>query len=332
LGFFGKFWNWLFGSKKQAPVIVTPPVDSATKYDNHKWHSDFDAVILDEAHGRHPKQEIPGGNLANFIKAICVAESGLDFNEVYHEPAPLNNYSVGLMQLSVSDVKNYRAERFNIKSNSDLMNPIKNLRLGTHILLTLLEKHPSENVYQAGGRYWSVLRWDKYWPGKKQSGFERFRRALYANRVEPTSNPSGDPKWLEIARAEMGIKEIQPGDNPRIIAYHKETTLRATDDETPWCSSFVNWVMAECGIFGTKSAMARSWLTWKNGIHLQRPVLGCIVVFWRGSPSASTGHVAFWLGENDGVVTTLGGNQSNSVCISHYGKDQVLGYIWPKGF
>ena len=42
------FWTWLFGSKKQKPVIATPEIDSATKYDNKKWHSDFDEVILQE--------------------------------------------------------------------------------------------------------------------------------------------------------------------------------------------------------------------------------------------------------------------------------------------
>ena len=48
--------------------------------------------------------------------------------------------------------------------------------------------------------------------------------------------------WLNITYAELGIREqSEPGKhNARILAYHQTTTLKATDDETPWCSSFVN--------------------------------------------------------------------------------------------
>jgi hypothetical protein len=45
----------------------------------------------------------------------------------------------------------------------------------------------------------------------------------------------------EIAKAELGTTEV-PGtqNNPRILEYHATTTLKATTDEVPWCSSFVN--------------------------------------------------------------------------------------------
>ena len=47
-----------------------------------------------------------------------------------------------------------------------------------------------------------------------------------------------------IAQIQLGQKEIEGSkDNPKIVGYHKATTLVATDDETPWCSSFVNWCL-----------------------------------------------------------------------------------------
>jgi uncharacterized protein (TIGR02594 family) len=99
------------------------------------------------------------------------------------------------------------------------------------------------------------------------------------------------PKWLEVAMREIGVVEVPgPGDNPRVIEYHQATTLKATDDSVPWCSSFVNWCMKEAGIQGSGSAAARSWLNW--GKKLDSPRNGCIAVLKRGN-NPNNGHVAF---------------------------------------
>ena len=141
---------------------------------------------------------------------------------------------------------------------------------------------------------------------------------------------SGDgPKWYQIAFREMesGVDEISgPQDNPRIVEYHQATSLRATDDETPWCSSFVNWCMMKAAIQRTNSAAARSWLNW--GVELENPQLGCVVVFERTS-NPTAGHVGFYHGEHNGRILLLGGNQSNQVSISPQSKDKWLGYRWP---
>jgi uncharacterized protein (TIGR02594 family) len=128
--------------------------------------------------------------------------------------------------------------------------------------------------------------------------------------------------WLEIAQREMatGVKEIPgPRDNPRIVEYHQSTTLHATDDETAWCSAFVNWCMEQAGFKGTQSASSRSWLTW--GQELTQPCLGCIVV--------CKGHVGFYYQEEHGRILLLGGNQSNQVKISPYSKNKIISYRWP---
>jgi len=145
-----------------------------------------------------------------------------------------------------------------------------------------------------------------------------------------TFTPTGEPKWLEIARGEMksGVAEIAGRkDNKRILDYHATTTLQATDDEVPWCSSFVNWCLKEASIPGTNSAAARSWLKW--GTKLTSPEIGCVVVFWRNKPSSWQGHVGFYAGEDDGDLLILGGNQSDRVKISAFPKTQVLGYRKP---
>jgi uncharacterized protein (TIGR02594 family) len=145
----------------------------------------------------------------------------------------------------------------------------------------------------------------------------------------PPPGPPSDAPWFDIAKREMetGVDEI-PGsrDNPRIIEYHASTTLKATDDETPWCSSFVNWCVEQAGLQGTKSAAARSWLQW--GQALDQPRRGCIVVLQRGN--SWQGHVGFYYADEGGRILVLGGNQSNQVNISSYRKSAVLGYRWPQ--
>jgi uncharacterized protein (TIGR02594 family) len=127
--------------------------------------------------------------------------------------------------------------------------------------------------------------------------------------------------WMRIARAEMGQKEFEGvKHNPRILEYHKETTLSAIDDETPWCSSFLNWVFKKSGVcLGTRSAAAKSWALW--GTKLEKPQYGCVVVF--------PNHVGLYLKEIPLFVCVLGGNQKNEVRESWFYKRNILSYRWP---
>ena len=136
------------------------------------------------------------------------------------------------------------------------------------------------------------------------------------------------PKWLSVAEEELGTKEIAgPKSNPKIDAYAVCTTLKATSDEIAWCSSFVNWCMAQAGEMYTKSAAARSWLDF--GLVLDTPRVGCIVILKRGN-NPQSGHVGFYIGElAGGWIKVLGGNQSDQVKYSNFHASEVLGYRWP---
>ena len=140
------------------------------------------------------------------------------------------------------------------------------------------------------------------------------------------------PEWMEVAERELarGVREyVGPGDNPRIVEYHAATSFRATDDEVPWCSSFVNWCFQQVGYEGTRSAAARSWLHW--GTSLDHPHYGCVVVLARGK-NPSLGHVGFFTDRRpDGKVVLLSGNQGNAVSIAAFDAQRVLDYRWPRG-
>jgi uncharacterized protein (TIGR02594 family) len=161
----------------------------------------------------------------------------------------------------------------------------------------------------------------------------RFLRARTTHKHAAHSS-GGDPKkprWFEIAKHELhaGIAEVKgSGDNPRIVEYLKSTSLGKPmnqNDETFWCSAFVNFCVEHSGKDGTNSAMARSWMTW--GHALKTPKVGCVAVFFRGSKAGIKGHVGFYAGPSGpGHVKILGGNQGDRVSIQSHPVSMLLGY------
>ncbi|WP_220726810.1 NlpC/P60 family protein, partial [Helicobacter cinaedi] len=134
--------------------------------------------------------------------------------------------------------------------------------------------------------------------------------------------------WIAIAKKELGVLEIKGNiHNPRIIEYHS-TTGKFKDDETAWCSSFVNWVMTQAGIKGTNSAAARSWKDW--GQKLDKPAYGCIGVHIKPN---GYGHVGFIVGKTEnGYLVSLGGNQNDSVKHTAYSKNFFQYFVYPKEY
>jgi uncharacterized protein (TIGR02594 family) len=126
------------------------------------------------------------------------------------------------------------------------------------------------------------------------------------------------------AQAEVGVAETSGVKHTtRIVEYHQTTALQATSDETPWCASFVNWCLKQCGIEGTNSAWARSFLGWGQNIPLREAQKGDIVVLSRGTNNR-LGHVAFYHAHDKNYVMLLGGNQSNRVKVSSYPISRIL--------
>ena len=155
--------------------------------------------------------------------------------------------------------------------------------------------------------------------------------------------------WLDVARAEVGVKESRGvgANNPRIVEYistfpylsdiwRDDHAARLGEvDETPWCACFVNWCLKRAGKASGPSARARDWL--RYGTALDRPQPGAIAVVYH-RPGASTAgttssgfHVAFYTG-GDGIdsITLLGGNQGDQVSEKTFRRYwTVKGYRWP---
>lgn len=141
-----------------------------------------------------------------------------------------------------------------------------------------------------------------------------------------------EPLWLNLARKELGTKEVPgPGDNPVIAKYWEDAGIGDVamgQDEVPWCAAFVGAMLTRARAQASGKANARSYETW--GRPLASPCLGCVVVLSR-PPTAWQGHVGFYLGTDRAArrVQIVGGNQGDKVSIAEFSLDRVVAYRWP---
>lgn len=137
---------------------------------------------------------------------------------------------------------------------------------------------------------------------------------------------SVEPKWLQLARGQIGLREVKGGQHaPKIVQFWKDIKRSGIkDDETPWCAAFVGAMLERAGIRSSRFESAKSYLQW--GVPIPEPCLGCIVVFTRDGG----GHVGFVVGlDKEGNLLVLGGNQGDAVSIKAFPRDRVSGYRMP---
>lgn len=141
----------------------------------------------------------------------------------------------------------------------------------------------------------------------------------YLSKVSPLHEEFA---WMPVALAEEGVREvIGPGDNPRIAEYLASTDLDrelAREDETPWCSGFVNWCVEHAGYAGTNSASAGSWRHWGKAAGTGRR--GLITVLSRQGGH----HVGFWLRKEGRRIILWGGNQRDAVGECDYDESRLI--------
>lgn len=131
---------------------------------------------------------------------------------------------------------------------------------------------------------------------------------------------------LKIALSEYGTKEVPyDGNNPEITKYAVRSGIKGiSDDEVPWCSSFINWCAFMAKLERTNNPVARSWM--KIGEEVKEPETGDLVILKRGNKSWQ-GHVGIFINYvDDSLIRVLGGNQNDEVNISVMRCKNVVGY------
>lgn len=139
---------------------------------------------------------------------------------------------------------------------------------------------------------------------------------------------------FEIAQRYIGIKEVAGKvSNPQILTMLQLDDSSIQNDEIPWCSAFVNYICWLLRLPRSKSLAARSWLQVGASIGVQEAEAGFDIVILKrgggGQPGPEVinapGHVGFYAGFEGETVVILGGNQSDSVNVSRFPFDNILG-------
>lgn len=148
--------------------------------------------------------------------------------------------------------------------------------------------------------------------------------------AERTMRPLQGTPWMIEAQSLLGVTEdTSDDDNPLIMGWAETLDIDFEGDEVPWCGLFI----AHC--FGSQLPTeprpsgplgARNWRRFGKETE---PQFGALLVFWRGSPDGTLGHVGFYVGENRTHFHVLGGNQADKVSVILMPKRQLIGVRWP---
>lgn len=159
----------------------------------------------------------------------------------------------------------------------------------------------------------------------------------------------GAPPWLQVMRAITGLSEYENGSNPKILAMRDEIKRiwadvpglpeyadSYRDDDTPWCGLCQAFCVSEAGYMPAykpppaddteRFYWAQATASDDHYVELSGPVLGAIMVMTR----EGGGHITLVESWTDDTVTCRGGNQADSVNVSTYDRDDVIGFYWPK--
>jgi len=143
--------------------------------------------------------------------------------------------------------------------------------------------------------------------------------------VKPVNE--NDPPWVEEMKAVYGWHEVR--DKARLQAWLRSDGKTLGDPTAlPWCGDAVATAMhlalpeePMTGDLAINPYWARNWA----GFGRAAMGYGSVGVFSRGP---SSGHVGFLVGEDEPWLHVLGGNQSDSVCVTRVEKWRLLATRW----
>ena len=152
-------------------------------------------------------------------------------------------------------------------------------------------------------------------------------------KAPAASARAGEPRWLTLARSDLGIRET-PGvaNNPvlmkRFASITKALGVLYNADSVPWCGAGMAWWMIQCGIATPAVAVrAASWAGWGRALSPAQLAVGAVLVFQR----PGGGHVALYVGEDLTHYHCLGCNQGDAISIVRVEKARCIARRWPPG-
>ena len=123
---------------------------------------------------------------------------------------------------------------------------------------------------------------------------------------------------LRLAATQVGYHEDKDGRN-KYGAWYASTfgPPQPMWNGLPWCMEFVQWVYAQAGSpLPYKTASCGDLLWWYRqhdpACVVKNPVPGCIVIFDFPNTAYSTDHTGLFVKVENGEITTIDGNTSNT--------------------
>ena len=141
-------------------------------------------------------------------------------------------------------------------------------------------------------------------------------------------NAEPGPRLLkEFVHIHGTAEQLGPGSNPTILAWARSVGLERIyrDDAVAWCGLAMAYVAGQAGWDNAprgNALLARNWQHWGNPAEV--PMLGDVLVFWRGARNGFQGHVGVYVGEDAAAFHVIGGNQEDKVTIKRLGRDRLL--------
>jgi uncharacterized protein (TIGR02594 family) len=159
----------------------------------------------------------------------------------------------------------------------------------------------------------------------------RTTAALFGGGVTEAQAAGQILPWFEEAKHLVGTKEVLgPKTSPVIRDWANNLDLHYPGDDVPWCGLFVAHCLGATLPQELLPANPLGARQWERFGEPTSPRVGAVMVFWRESKPSGKGHVGFYVGQDSDAYQILGGNQSDSVCLTWVSKSRFLGARWPK--
>src|SRR5215203_2824172 len=167
---------------------------------------------------------------------------------------------------------------------------------------------------------------DVKWPGTVGP------KTLEALFPENGDNAAYDIKypWVDLLLSKKGLHENR--DNKELRAWLKSDGHALGDpSKFPWCGDAVETAIGLTLPSEPRLAnpyLARNWDRFGQPVP---PTFAAVGRFWRGSPTAITGHVGFLVGRNASGSSyyVLGGNQANRISVVPISASRLATTRWP---
>jgi hypothetical protein len=261
-----------------------------------------------------------------------------------------DTWSVGLMQMSQVDQKNYGLDLG--FSYDDLKTAIPNLKLALAVMVKQIKKRGKIFIPTGeSGVYWATIH-----PGGKYDKTKEITDVTQAMKLQQFSQvlKSVEPvkpspiqkvfdygaKMVAKVTSLLGMNEASAALQKILVPWWKRIGLPGFNTlvggDHAWCALFLDWLINQVGLKGPGSAMAADTAKW--GVRAGGDWFMAPFAIRHASGGFHTGFFLCWIDKSQGLAAVLSGNSGNIVCVRVYnllgnksGHDEIYGGLrWGK--